>query len=61
MDTDQFALPRCCCLPNVKVTKIEICTIATLKFYAELILLPCFPGPGCSKLTTSLVNETLKF
>ena len=21
----------------------------------------CRPGPGCSKLTTSLVNETLKF
>ena len=21
----------------------------------------CLPGPGCSKLTTSLVNETLKF
>ena len=21
----------------------------------------CHPGPGCSKLTTSLVNETLKF
>ena len=22
---------------------------------------PSWPGPGCSKLTTSLVNKTLKF
>ena len=40
-----------------------------LKFYCNLGLHFCHlncnfgdnPGPGCSKLTTSLVNETLKF
>ena len=32
------------------------------KMYALIVLIwSSHPGPGCSKLTTSLVNETLKF
>ena len=30
--------------------------------YSDVLLhYNTFPGPGCSKLTTSLVNDTLKF
>ena len=33
----------------------------TLSYRSSYILIKKFPGPGCSKLTTSLVNVSLKF
>ena len=48
---------------------LEVCLDSTLSFCARSVSLLCFnllhhkyhTGPGCSKLTTSLVNDSLKF